>query len=49
MKSIWYVIINPTSGKGKSLKEIDNLKELFLQYDIPVKLVISKFAKHEKT
>jgi len=48
MKPVWYVILNPTSGNGKGLKKLAELKELFLKYDLPVKIAISKFAKHEK-
>lgn len=48
MNNIWYVILNPTSGNGKGLKNLDRLKYLFLKYNIPVKIVKSKFSKHEK-
>ena len=48
MKNMWYVILNPTSGNGKGLKNLDKLKYLFLKYNIPVKIVKSKFSKHEK-
>lgn len=48
MKSNWYAILNPTSGNGKSLKNLEKLEELFLKYQIPVKIVISDYAKHEK-
>jgi len=48
MKAIWYVIVNPTSGNGIGLKKLEKLKELFLKYDIRVKIVISKYAKQEK-
>lgn len=49
MNNIWYVILNPTSGNGKSIKNIDKLKNLFLKYDIAVKIVKSEYSKHEKT
>ncbi len=48
MNNIWYVILNPTSGNGKSLKNLDKLKKLFLKYKVPVKIVKSEFSKHEK-
>lgn len=48
MNNIWYVILNPTSGNGKSLKNLGKLKKLFLKYNLPVKIVKSEFSKHEK-
>ena len=48
MNNTWYVILNPTSGNGKSLKNLDKLKKLFLKYNLPVKIVKSEFANHEK-
>ncbi len=48
MNNMWYVILNPTSGNGKGLKNLDRLKYLFLKYNIPVRIVKSKFSKHEK-
>ena len=48
MNNIWYVILNPTSGNGKSLKNLDKLKKLFIKYNVPVKIVKSEFSKHEK-
>ncbi len=48
MINTWYVILNPTSGNGKALKKLGLLKSLFLKYDLPVKIVKSKFSKHEK-
>lgn len=48
MNNTWYVILNPTSGNGKGLKKIEILKRLFLKYDLPVKIKISEYSKHEK-
>ena len=48
MNNTWYVIFNPTSGNGKALKSLDQLKHLFFKYNVSVNIVKSRFPKHEK-
>jgi diacylglycerol kinase family enzyme len=48
MKPNWFVIVNPTSGNGNGSRKIDKLRKLFLKYKLSVKMVISRYAKHEK-
>lgn len=47
MNDFWFVIVNPTSGNGKVIKNITTLKNLFKKYKINVKIVFSEYAKHE--
>ena len=47
MQNTWYVIINPTSGEGKASKKINNLKKLFIKYNIEVEITTTKFKHHE--
>ncbi len=48
MNSNWYAIINPTSGNGKSLKQLVLIKSLFNKYNIHVTSVLTEFIHHEK-
>jgi YegS/Rv2252/BmrU family lipid kinase len=48
MNSNWYTIINPTSGKGNSLKQLALIKRLFNKYNIHVTTFITEFIHHEK-
>lgn len=48
MNSIWYTIINPTSGNGRISKNLDHLRSLFLKFDIPVVFVLTEFKHQEE-
>jgi len=48
MNNFWFVIVNPTSGNGKGIKEFNTIKKLFVKYKINVNIVFSEYAKHEK-
>jgi len=48
MNSSWYTIINPTSGNGKSLKNLTLIKSLFDKYELNVDIVVTKYIHHEK-
>lgn len=43
----WFIIINPTSGNGKSKKCIPKLLELLKEYNIPFNSVETQYEKHE--
>lgn len=47
MNSHWFVIINPTSGNGKSKKRIPKLLELLKEYNISFKSVETQYENHE--
>ncbi len=47
MKNYWFVIINPTSGNGKSKKLIPDILELLKKHNILFKHVITNFANQE--
>ncbi len=48
MSSKWFAIVNPISGRGKSLNELPKLQELFIKYDTEVIFEVSSYAHHEK-
>lgn len=48
MSNNWFVIINPTSGNGKSSKKIDSIQQLFKKYKIQVTTVLTTYRHHEK-
>ena len=48
MNSNWYTIINPTSGNGKSLKQLSLIKKEFIKNNIDTTIVITKYIHHEK-
>ena len=48
MKNTWFAILNPISGKGKSLQNLEKIKTHFNNKELPVKIVITKFPHHEK-
>ncbi len=47
MNDTWFAIINPTSGNGKSLKQLPTIKNLFKKYDLNVEIVKTKYVHHE--
>jgi len=48
MSAKWFAIVNPISGRGKSLKKLQKLKQQFTKYDTNVIFQITGFAHHEK-
>jgi len=47
MNNTWFVIINPISGNGKSIKQLPSLKNLLKKYDLKVKIVLTQYIHHE--
>lgn len=47
MSSKWFAIVNPISGRGKSLKELYKLQKLFIKYDTEVIFEVTSYAHHE--
>ena len=47
MQKKWFVIINPTSGNGKSLKRINFIKKQLKIQQIPFTIVTTKYRYHE--
>ena len=47
MHNDWFVIINPTSGNGKSKKHIPEILQLLKQQQIPFNYAITQHVKHE--
>jgi len=48
MSSKWFAIVNPISGRGKSLKELHKLQQLFIKYDTEVIFEVTSYAHHEQ-
>ncbi|MDT0553628.1 diacylglycerol/lipid kinase family protein [Urechidicola vernalis] len=47
MHNDWFIIINPTSGNGKSKKHIPKILQLLKQQQITYNYAITKYVKHE--
>ena len=48
MKNTWFAILNPISGKGKSLQNLEIIKSQFTNNKLRVKIVVTKYPHHEK-
>lgn len=48
MNDNWYTIINPTSGNGKSLNQLNLIKKEFIKNNINTTIVITQYIHHEK-
>lgn len=48
MSSKWFAIVNPISGRGKSLQELHKLQQLFIKYNTEVIFEVTSFAHHEQ-
>ena len=44
--NVWCVILNPISGRGKSVKHLPEIESLLRKYNIPYKIFISKYPGH---
>ncbi|MFK5880179.1 MAG: diacylglycerol kinase family lipid kinase [Flavobacteriaceae bacterium] len=47
MIDYWFVIINPTSGNGKSKKYISKILNIFKEEEVNFKYAITQYANHE--
>ncbi len=47
MKNTWFVIINPISGNGKSIKQLPSIKNLFKKYNLKVEIALTQYIHHE--
>jgi len=48
MNDNWYTIINPTSGSGKSLRQLNLIKNLFKKNNLNTTIVLTEYIHHEK-
>jgi len=48
MSDYWYTIINPTSGSGKSLRQLNLIKKLFKKNNLNTIIVLTEYIHHEK-
>jgi YegS/Rv2252/BmrU family lipid kinase len=48
MSSKWFAIVNPISGRGKSLQELHKLQQLFIKYNTEVIFQVTSFAHQEQ-
>lgn len=48
MNDNWYTIINPTSGNGKSLRQLNLIKNLFKKNNLNTTIVLTEYIHHEK-
>ncbi len=48
MHKTWYIIVNPVSGNGKSIKKIELIKKELYNNNMPFYLVFTEYIHHEK-
>jgi len=48
MNNTWYIIINPTSGGGKTKKKINKILKIISQYNLIIKTVNTQYPHHEE-